>query len=94
MDAILNVRTKKEFVFNPNKLLIRVIGTDIVTKKAQCYYELIEEGLSTEGRTSREWVDRGNVELPLDAVSNAFVNGVPNPQIVNAILANFNLELA
>ena len=94
-NAILNVVTKKDFVFRPNKLLIRVIDANIVARTAKVYYELTEDGISTEGRESREWVDRGNIEVPLDAIAGAFNNqGQPNAAIINMILQNFNLELA
>jgi hypothetical protein len=94
-DAILNVKTKKDFIFNPNNLKIRVVSTDIVAKTAQVYYELTETGISSEGRQSREWMDKGNVTIPLDVIAGAFnQGGVPNQTVINAILANFNLELA
>lgn len=88
------VKTKKDFIFNPNKLMIRIISTDIVLKTAEVYYELTEDGITTAGRNAREWVDKGNVTLPLNVISNAYnADGTPNPQIINAILNQFNLEI-
>lgn len=95
MDTIINVTPTEEFIFNPDKLLIRVIGTDIVNKTAQVYYELTESNIGTAGRSNREWVDRGNVQLPLEVVAGAYnSDGTPNQQVIDAILANFNLQLA
>lgn len=95
MDTIINVTPTEEFVFNPDKLLIRVISTDIVNKTAQIYYELTESNIGITGRTNREWVDRGNAQLPLDVVAGAYnADGTPNQQVIDAVLANFKLQLA
>lgn len=93
-DILFNVQSTFPFEFNPNKLMIKVISTDIVSKTAQVSYELIEEGLATQGRISRQWIDKGIVEVPLDIITNAYnQDGTPNITVINGILANFNLTL-
>lgn len=94
-DLILNVKSTKQFVFNPNKLTIRTIGTDITNGKAIVYFELVETSIDNSRYISREWVDRGNVEVPL-ALLAGVTDGQGNivPAVVNQFLTAFNLELA
>lgn len=94
-ELLINVQPTTQFVFEPTKLMIRVISTDIVNKKAICYFELKEDLETNPKYISREWVDKGNVELPLDALNNAYnSDGTMNEALVNQLLATFNLQVA
>lgn len=92
-DTILNVKTKTNFLFEPNKLLVKVLDVDIQNKQCLIYYELKETTISSQGRLNREWIDRGSMYISLDLISEVFDNGVLNQAVVNTILSQFNLEL-
>lgn len=93
-DTILQVRSTKQFIFDPSKLIIRVIGSDLNNRTATIYYELIDESLAATGRTSLEWADKGNMVIPIDIIAGAFnPDGTPNKTIITAVLSQFNLEL-
>lgn len=94
MDLKLNVRPSKQFAFIPDELIIRTISTDIAAGKATVYYELRETTLDNSRYISREWVDKGNVEVPLALLAGATdANGNLNPAVINQFLAAFNLSL-
>jgi len=94
-DIVINVQPTKEFVFNPNQLTFRVIETNPVEKTATVYFELKETGLPTDRYIAREWVDKGNVKLPLELLNNAYdAEGNIIPAIANQFLSVFNLQVA
>lgn len=92
-DLILNVQQTQAFDFNPNKLTIRTISTDIPNGTAVVYYELIQSGLDNSRYISREWIDRGNVTVPLALLAAATDGGNINPTVVNQFLSVFHLQL-
>ena len=94
-DLIINVKCTKQFVFNPNKLIVRTLSTDIPAGTAVIYYELSETSIDNTRYISREWVDRGNVTVPLALLAGATDGqGNLNPAVINQFLTAFNLELA
>lgn len=95
MDLKLNVTPTKQFVFAPDELIIRTISTDIAAGKATIYYELRESTLDNSRYISREWIDKGNVEVPLALLAGATgANGSINVEVINQFLAVFNLQLS
>lgn len=93
-DLILNVQQTQPFDFSPNQLTIRTISTDVPAGTAVVYYELIQSGLDNSRYISREWVDRGNVTVPLALLAaSTDGQGNINPAVVNQFLAVFHLEL-
>jgi hypothetical protein len=94
MDLKLSVTPTNNFNFVPDELIIRTVSTDIAAGKATIYYELKETTLDNSRYISREWVDKGNVEVPLALLAGATdANGNINPAIINQFLAAFNLSL-
>lgn len=89
----LNVKTTKQFIFEPNKLELNVISSDIKKGTSVVFYKLIEEGLNKQGYIAREWTDNGNVEIPSSALAEAYIDGELNILLLNQILAPFNLEI-
>lgn len=93
-DLILKVRPTKTFEFTPNELVVRTIATDIAGGNAVSYYELKDTTLDNSRYISRDWSDKGNVNIPLALLANATDgNGNINETVVNMFLAAFNLEL-
>lgn len=93
-DLKLNVRPTKTFNFVPDELIIRTVSTDIAAGTAVVYFELKETTLDNSRYITREWVDKGNVEVPLELLAGATdANGNLNPAVINQFLAAFNLSL-
>lgn len=92
-DLILNVVPTQQFVFTPNSLVIRVISTDIGNGTASVYFELTDTNLDNSRYNSREWVDRGNVTVPLALLAAVRDNeGNIDPVVVNQFLTAFHLQ--
>ncbi|MCZ2338181.1 MAG: hypothetical protein LC127_08255 [Chitinophagales bacterium] len=93
-DLIINVKSTKQFVFNPNKLTIRTVSTDIPNGTAIIFYELVETSIDNTRYISRSWTDSGNVQVPLALLAGATDGqGNLNPAVINQFLTAFNLEL-
>lgn len=93
-DLILKVKPTKQFVFTPDKLLIRTLSADIPAGNSVNYFELTESTLDNSRYISREWVDKGNVQLPIEALVNVRnPDGTINIEVANQFLAAFNLEI-
>lgn len=90
----LKVKSKKQFIFNPNELTIRTIGADIENGISQVYFELKETGIDNSRYISREWIDKGNVSVPITLLAGARnQDGTLNNTVINMFLAAFNLEI-
>ena len=90
----LKVKSTKQFVFNPDQLTIRTISADIANGTSQVYFELKETGLDNSRYDAREWVDKGNVTVPINLLAGARnEDGTLNNAVINTFLAVFNLEI-
>lgn len=90
----LKVKSTKQFVFNPNELMIRTIGADIENGTSQIYFELKESEIDNSRYDTREWVDKGNVTVPISILAGARnEDGTLNIGVINAFLSVFNLEI-
>lgn len=82
------------FLFNPTELMVRVIGQNVPAKETFAYFELKDGSLDNSRYINREWVDKGNVNLPSTAFVAAFKeDGSINVPVMNAVLAAFNLQV-
>jgi hypothetical protein len=93
-DLILKVKPTKQFVFTPDKLIVRTLSANIPAGTSVNYFELSDSTLDNSRYISREWVDKGNVEIPLNLLVSAVnPDGTINVEIANQFLAVFNLEI-
>mgnify|MGYP000020266470 CR=1 FL=1 len=92
-ELILKVKTIPDsgFTFNPTSLYLKVIETDILSGYATVYYELSEKEYDINKYLTREWVDRGNIKIPISLISNVSNNGQLDVNLLNQIIGTFNL---
>lgn len=97
-DLKIAVQPTKTLEFTPNQLIIRVVNQDIVTGMSLVYFELRDFNLDNSRYETRDWIDKGTVWMPTQALLDAVDNSDPNNPIINEaytdqLLAAFNLEI-
>jgi len=93
-DLRINVAPTKEFVFEPDGLMIRPMDQDILTGLTRVYYELTESTLNKVGYESRDWSEKGVVSIPTELlVTCRNQDGTLNEAVVNQILQTWNLTV-
>jgi hypothetical protein len=94
-DLNINVVPTKDFVFEPDGLMIRPMDQDILTGLSRVYYELTESTLNKNGYESRDWSEKGVVKIPTELlVTCRNPDGTLNETVVNQILQTWNLSIA
>lgn len=83
-----------DFKFTPDTLVFNVISTDVLAGTSVVYYRLYYSGpIDKTKYISRNWIDEGNIVIPTVALVAASTDGQLNKDVVNSILASFNLAL-
>ncbi len=95
-DLNLTVQQIQDFQWNSDTLFAKVIAFDMDNLTADVYYELSDSTTNKDPEIYvwREWLDKGVIRLPLSIIASwKNPDGSPNADVINAVIANFHLEL-